>query len=154
FADVLEALSQRRSRPFARGPDYWACDSIKLYEQVNPFGAEVYSISPSHQTISDARADIARLIPRIGNAVRRFPVVAPNDLSVVLLVKTNGLNLLLGADLEQGQDDLRGWRAVVASALRPSVISSVYKIAHHGSQGADLDEIWTVLVGQGATAVL
>jgi beta-lactamase superfamily II metal-dependent hydrolase len=154
FADVLEIQAQRRPSLTAAGPDFWACDGICLFRQEEPYHIEVHSLSPSHQTITDSKAEIGRLIPKLGKVMRRFPVVSPNDSSVVLLVKTSGLHLLLGADLERGIDDMRGWRAVVKSALRPQVLTNAYKVAHHGSEGADLEDMWKSMVDGEAKAVL
>jgi hypothetical protein len=155
FAQVLEILSRRRSSGrYASGPDYWACDCIRLYSQETPSRAAVHSLSPSHQTITDSKAELGRLLPTLGKGIRRFPFVAPNDLSTVLVVETAGVNLLLGADLERGQDERRGWKAVVNSALRPPGKSAAYKVAHHGSSGADLHSVWESLVDNTPTAVL
>jgi hypothetical protein len=114
----------------------------------------VHSLSPSHQTITDSKGNLGRLIPKIGKGIRRFPRIAPNDLSTALLVETTSVSLLLGADLERGLDERRGWKAVVCSTLRPQVKSAAYKVAHHGSEGADLDKVWEELVGNKPIAVL
>src|SRR5262245_28207655 len=70
------------------------------------------------------------------------------------LLTLPGLHLLLGADLERGRDIRRGWQAILASDLRPRVESCTFKVAHHGSENADLDGIWTDLVMANSRAVL
>lgn len=58
------------------------------------------------------------------------------------------VRLLLGADLERGQDKRRGWRAIVRTKSETAGLNHAYKVAHHGSSDADLDEIWSdLLVG-------
>ena len=143
FADILETIQSRVAGKAAAGPAHWACEGMCLFRDNT---VEVHSVSPSAQTITDAKGQIAALIPMLNDSMRAFPNVAPNDLSVVMLVVSPGVHLLLGADLEQGRNDQCGWRGVVASTVRPAVMSSVYKVAHHGSEGADIPSIWTRLL--------
>lgn len=146
FADVLDILGSRSSTNYRKGPDFWAQDGQLLYRDNNASGVEVHALSPSSQTVTNSLGRIARLIPQVGRTIRRFPSFAPNDLSVVLLVKSPGTHFLLGGDLEVSGDNLRGWQAVITSQQRPNVLSSAYKVAHHGSDGADLEAIWSSLL--------
>jgi hypothetical protein len=148
FADVLESLKSRRG---AVGPDHWAADGTRLYATPN---VEVYALSPSAQTISDSKGQFASLIPALGNAHRRFNTVTPNSCSVALLVKSTNLHMLLGADLEKGHTDQHGWRAVASSPLRPQLKGSAFKVAHHGSEGADHEDIWARLLAPSVHALL
>lgn len=154
FNEVLELLRGRSASRFAVGPDHWASHRMVLYPDTNGNGVEVHALSPSAQTITDTKGRIAKLIPSVGNAIRRFPSFGPNDLSVALHVKTPGPNLLLGADLERGLDEQRGWRAVIRSTQTFQNSSNSYKVAHHGSSGADLDELWAQLLTETPLAVL
>lgn len=154
FADVLRILRDRRPRRSAVGPDHWASSDMVLYTQQSPFRIEVDALSPSAQTITDSKRHIARMIPAAGDAIGRLPSVEPNDLSVVLLVKSTDFHVLLGADLENGRDELRGWQAVLSADVRPPVRSNAYKIAHHGSENADNPGIWSLLLGQKPHAIL
>jgi hypothetical protein len=153
FGEVLEILDQRSAGRTPAGPDHWACED-KLVYRTSDAVVEVHALSPSAQTITDSKRSLAAFLPRAGEMVRRIPNVSPNELSVVLLVKSADLALLLGADLERGNDERRGWRAIVASALRPRCPSAGYKVAHHGSENADLNEIWTELVDREGRAIL
>jgi beta-lactamase superfamily II metal-dependent hydrolase len=154
FHEVLEILRGRSRSRFAAGPDHWASHRMVLYQDTDGNCVEVHALSPSAQTITDTKGRIAQLIPSVGNAIRRFPMFGCNDLSVVLHVKTTGPNLLLGADLERGLDEQRGWRAVIRSTQPSQNSSNYYKVAHHGSSGADLDELWTQLLTGSPLAVL
>jgi hypothetical protein len=154
FAHVLEVLKNRRSGLYAVGPDHWAAHGMTIHAESRPYDVTVHALSPSAQSITDSKGQLARLIPRVGDAIRRFPSVAPNDLSVALLVQTRGPNLLLGADLESGGDEWHGWRAVVASKQMPPLLSEAYKVAHHGSRGADIEAIWSQLLSKEPIAVL
>ncbi len=141
FCDVLECLEERAKSKYSRGPAHWVSEGMVLHCD-GDLGVEVRGLSPSALTVSDSKGEIARLTPKLDGAIRRFRHVAPNDLSVALIVNTPGISALLGADLECGKAPERGWRAVLASKVRPNVTSSVYKVAHHGSPNADLDDIW------------
>ncbi len=154
FADVLEILRTRNGGRCVVGPDHWATSGLLLYSDDDPSRVEVHALSPSAQSITDSKRAIAGMIPSVGEATRKFPVIGPNDLSVVLLVKTTGSHLLLGADLETGRHERRGWRAVLSSELPPRVESSAYKVAHHGSENADHDGIWDSLLVKNVRAML
>lgn len=151
FADVMEI--QKRT-PGRVGPDRWVTEGACIYSQSGRFRSEVYSLSPSSQTITDAHIGIGRLFPKPLSATRRIPTISPNDSSIALVVKAGEHRLLLGADLEKGRDAFRGWRAVLQSTVRPSEPCGTYKVAHHGSEGADLNEIWTHLLESDATAII
>jgi hypothetical protein len=64
----------------------------------------------------------------------------------VLQIAVGDLRLLLGADLERGQDKRRGWRGIVGAKSKTGDLNHAYKVAHHGSADADLDEIWSELL--------
>jgi hypothetical protein len=125
-----------------------------LYTKNSTPQVKVHALSPSAQTVTDAMVSFARTLPSIGKGIQPFPCVTPNDQSVVLLVETQGVHLLLGGDLERGSNPQRGWQAVVNSTVRPKLLSSGYKVAHHGADNGDLEEIWTHLNDKEPKALL
>ena len=153
FADVLDILEKRTTSRYPVGPDYWAHEGSLLYRRPD-HGVTVTALSPSHQTITDSKGAIASMIPTQGEPIRRFYRPDPNELSVVVMVSTPGINLLLGADLERGSHRTRGWQAVINSTVKPERLSHIYKVAHHGSPGADLEEIWTELLADQVYAMV
>lgn len=154
FSEVLSILELRSGKRRRSGPDYWAHEGMRLYYDQTQGPVEVHALSPSAQTVTDSLGGFAKLLPSEGESIRRFPCVTPNDRSVALLVTSAKMHFLLGADLETGNDVRRGWRAVIESRVRPNAISSGYKVAHHGSGNADLEEIWTLLVVKNSRALL
>ncbi len=146
FADVLDILERRGGGRYRVGPDAWATEGMLLHRGDAPWVTEVHALSPSAQTIMDSHGEIAKLLPSRGAPIERFPCIEPNELSVAILIKSCGAHMLLGGDLVRGRDHARGWRAVVASRVRPNVQSSSYKVSHHGSENADLNEIWQELL--------
>ncbi len=153
FSDVLDVFSSQGNGKNATGPNHWAAEGSRLYSAPER-GVEVWALSPSSQTITDSKAAIAAMLPVPGEAIRRFYQPEPNALSVVIMVLAPGINLLLGADLERCADEKRGWHAVINSSVNPKYPSHVYKVAHHGSSGADMDDIWTKLLVEQAYAVI
>lgn len=154
FAEVLSILSDRESGRFGTGPDFWATDGMCLYKGKSPQRTSVLVLSPSAQTMTASLGQIAKLIPSAPEAIRRFPCLSPNDVSVVLMVQTTNVHLLLGADLENVSDKKRGWQGVVCSQSRPDQKCSGFKVAHHGSENADCEEIWAHLVVENGRALL
>jgi beta-lactamase superfamily II metal-dependent hydrolase len=152
FARVLDILRQRADGGRSIGPDFWAAEGMRLYSGHDDL--EIHALSPSSHTITDSKGQFAKLAPSLNEVIRRFPSIRPNDSSVALLVKAAGFNLLLGADLEEGADERRGWKAVIRSEVRPQVMSNAYKVAHHGSPNADLDGIWTDLLTDDSRALI
>lgn len=153
FSDVLDVLSNRANGKYATGPDHWAAEGSRLYSDPER-DVEVWALSPSAQTITDSKGAMSALLPVPGEAIRRFYQPGPNDLSVVIMVLAPGIQLLLGADLERGLDEKRGWHAVINSNIIPKHPCHVYKVAHHGSIGADMDAIWMKMLVDKPYAVI
>lgn len=152
FSHILEVLSERTKGRYSPSPDFWASGGTTLLSQAAPHQVTVRSLSPSAQTITDCMHHMAMLMPQLQNQIGRIPSMEPNDLSVVVLVQINQHALLLGADLERGQDERRGWRAIVAG--HDGTIGHAYKVAHHGSANADLNEIWSHLLVPNCHAIM
>lgn len=103
------------------------------------------SLSPSSATLSRSFLGFTALAPKLKAALKVVPNVLPNETSVVLHLECGQAVVLLGADLEVTSLDA-GWHAIVGSTERPTAAASMYKVAHHGSQTADIHEIWKTLL--------
>ena len=136
------------------GPIFGLARGGVLLEMTSPCKAAIRALSPSHQTITDAKGKLGEMFPGARQMIRRFYCSGPNELSVVLHVETPGFTALLGGDLATGHDNRRGWRAVVSSNVRPPSRGHAYKVAHHGSPTGDHTGIWDVLLEQKPIAVL
>lgn len=144
FANVLKILSSRASGRRPPTPHRWAAADMTLFSRKVPCDMKVMSLSPSGPTITDSLHGIAKAVLRQGQPSIRIPSVEPNDLSVVLRLEVQHHVLLLGADLERGHDERRGWKAIVNA--EPKVRGQAYKVAHHGSVNSDVDGIWSDLL--------
>ncbi len=154
LAEVFDILEHRNGSGRTNGPDHWALEGTRLYTRASPPAVDVHVLSPSSQTVTDAKQQLTKLMPKSGVPTRRIPSIEPNETSVVILVQTAGVHLLLGGDLERGADQRRGWKGVLWSPLRPQLRSTTYKVAHHGSDDADIDGIWTDLLVDRPNALL
>src|SRR5262249_29440463 len=160
----LELKLTRPGMKFTRGVDYmgrvvdlkqseikFAIADMRIYQRSAQFQGgggliEMWALSPSQYEIFLAKRSIGELtIPRTGPQTR-IPVRNPNHAAVAIGVLVGNNHILLGSDLEESGDTRVGWSAVVASANRPKLDASVFKIPHHGSRTAHHDETWRTLV--------
>ncbi len=101
----------------------------------------ISSLSPRDGIFQRFIKSVEQLIPDQGENKIRIPSLSPNDVSVTLWVECGKCLVLLGADLER-----RGWMAILADEARPVGAASVFKIPHHGSEGADEPAVWDRLL--------
>lgn len=153
FADVLEILESRTSPAAIASPCMYAQDGSRLYAGGYRGTSEVWSLSPSASTITNAMKTLASKLVTPGKS-KRFRPHSPNDVSVATLVRAGSWNLLLGADLENTVEPEFGWRAVLSSTARPTDVSQVFKVGHHGSQNAHHDDIWNTMLSSDPTSVI
>ena len=116
---------------------------------LNSESCEIWSLSPSHRAFERFLMNIGRLIPGLGETKRRVPSVSSNDISVVTWIRIHNVAVLLGSDLERPE-----WTDVVQSTTRPAGRAGVFKVAHHGSAGADEPEVWRQMLDAERIAVL
>jgi hypothetical protein len=155
FASILRILKSRSRKTNSFGPHHWASTGACIYLNNICYNIKVHALSPSSQAITDARRGLAGLIPTVGQSIRHIPTLSPNSLCVVLFIETIGARILLGADLETGTDSDHGWRAIIRSPVRQTGAKSIiFKVAHHGSANADLDDVWRDMLEQDACSVL
>lgn len=153
FAQVFEVLKSRAASRYVVGPSMYAQDGSRLFRGGYRGTADVWALSPSAATVTNAHSQLAELLLTVG-ACRRFKQFSPNDLSVAILVQAGERSLLLGADLENTHADGFGWKAVLSSPHRPVTTSGTFKIPHHGSANADHAEVWNSMLVSEPIAVV
>ena len=148
MAGVLDILLQRRmpgQRPESVGP-VWAAEGKTLLLRDNGSSdgvpMQVVALSPSDGTLTLALHELQPFLPRPAGPERRAVRLTPNQRSVVVLAEAGTRSVLLGADLENTPNPATGWNAVVQSHVRPTGRSEVFKVPHHGSVGADNEDVW------------
>jgi hypothetical protein len=147
FAEILQVLESRVNGPYVVGPNIYAQDGSRIFCGGYGGATEVWALSPSAATVTNALTNLAERLLTAGEC-RRFKRFSPNDLSVAILVQTGSYDLLLGADLENTVAQHFGWKAVLSSTTRPATQSNAFKIAHHGSANADHDDIWLTMLAK------
>lgn len=145
MTSVLQQLRQTNRHPT------WASSNQVLWR--NGAG-QLTSLSPSSATLSRSMLGFAALAPKLKAALKTIPDVSPNETSVALHLQCGKAVVLLGADLEVTAAGDEGWHAVLASSERPQARASTYKVAHHGSKTADIEEIWKVLLERQPTSMV
>ncbi|MCP4763187.1 MAG: MBL fold metallo-hydrolase [archaeon] len=130
-----------------------AVSNKRLYRKViddKNFEYRVESLSPSDAAIMMSNNDILKLIPLKSQSddspqvKKRIKTLTPNFSAVVLLIKINEIEILLGSDLENSKDERIGWLAILNSNF--DCKAELFKIPHHGSSNADNPLVWEKLL--------
>ena len=110
---------------------------------------QIWSLSPNDAAFRSFLKSVGALFPGEGGTKTRIPSISPNDFSVVLWIGIDDVVVLLGSDLER-----RGWVGIMRSEERPMEEASVFKVPHHGSEGADEPQVWRRMLAPDPFAVL
>lgn len=119
--------------------------------------ARLVALSPSDEMNRRAMAFIAQAYAHAKSKKAipdRLPSVRPNDTAVVLRVDVGERSVLLGSDLERGQDLLVGWSSVLKTYMGTEKKSSVFKVAHHGAESGWHEDIWSDMLAPRSFALL
>lgn len=118
-------------------------------------GNELWSLSPSDASNLSAMLHLRERMPRPMRSKRALSPPTPNHLSVSLLAKLGTTAILLGGDVLLFNDRSRGWlRIADLYADYGHPMADVVKVPHHGSAGADCDELWDRLLKAQPVAAL
>lgn len=108
---------------------------------------ELWALSPSDASINSAMVHLKSEMPQFMKSKAALSAPTPNHLSVALLAKLKDTAILLGGDVVRVNDRNRGWlRIADLQSAYGHPASDVVKVPHHGSSGADSDEMWDQLV--------
>jgi hypothetical protein len=151
--DELRAVL-RVSRDSARRL-LWAKANLPLYPQPPGNYPAVVALAPSENSVERSIESLvsAAVGQRIVGPRRYTAPEGPNGASVVTEIRAAGHQAILGADLENSANPEAGWNAVIEYA-KPDDASSLFKVAHHGSDGADHPDIWSRLLDDNVMAIL
>ena len=118
-------------------------------------GFELYALSPSGASTIAAMRHVSAQMPQAMQSKVAVAEPTPNHLSVALLATYADCAILLGGDVLRFNDRNRGWLRIVdlcAESNHPK--SDIVKIPHHGSPGADSQEMWNHLLSPRPIAAL
>lgn len=115
-------------------------------------GGEVECLSPSDADINEFLAAIPQWSQTFDIA-GRIPAPNRNDTSVALVVASDDVMAIFGADLEIRKSD-SGWQAVCEQAWQGRGQAGFFKIPHHGSPNAHYEPCWDDILEANVLAVL
>ena len=146
--EIIEVLELLESR--GKIPTFLVRDTLIRRTDRN---ISVYALSPSNERIRDFLTNVVRHMPALKTTRTRVGDMSPNAIAVAILIDLGEDAILLGADVEETPGG--AWSTIVVSseAVRGHR-SSVYKVAHHGSETGECAAIWDTLLLPSPFAVL
>lgn len=107
------------------------------------YDIEIIALSPSAESINQYVKLLYKAIPtKDGDVVKVIHDSHHNLLASALYCQIGQLTLILGSDLEIGNNDQTGWRGVLANKDSPDLSAHVIKVPHHGSENAFYAPVW------------
>lgn len=161
---ILRAISESENNGVSEFRKVWECiegheieikfsiADKRIFSDEENDSAELYGLAPQDSEILDY---IKSFITRNESNLNISSYYqSDNDLSLVLLLKKNGYGALLGGDLENSNDNSRGWNAIVNNYSHKSTHPNIYKVPHHGSKTAFNEKIWTEILDKKPISVI
>ncbi|TNH37576.1 MBL fold metallo-hydrolase [Paracoccus haeundaensis] len=110
---------------------------------------ELLALSPSDAQLADTLADASKFLRdnSTENSAKNLPKKRissenKNNLSIAALLVVGDIGILFGADVEERNIENYGWKNIVTNRKDRAPSPFIFKVAHHGSQGAHLDQVW------------
>lgn len=116
----------------------------------------ILSLSPSDEMVNRSLMYASQVLAAIEKGVREPSLVpgVPNDTAVVLRLDIGGRSILLGSDLEEANNPLVGWSAVLHGSATPHRLAQTFKVAHHGSYTGHHPDVWTTMLSPNPLSLL
>jgi Metallo-beta-lactamase superfamily len=137
--EIMDVLGLLESR--GKVPIFLVRDTLVRRTNRN---VSVYALSPSSERIRDFLARLAASMPALKTTRTRMGDMSPNAIAVALFIDLGTDAILLGADVEETPGGAWSTIIVTSEAMRGHR-SSMYKVAHHGSETAECAAIWDTL---------
>jgi len=124
----------------------WAKANVPLHPLPPGDQPIVISLSPSEDAFERSIESLVEAATQAKVSVpRRYRAPeGPNGASIAASIRSKGITMLLGADLETSTNTETGWDGVLKYSL-PSTKASIVKVPHHGSDDSHHDGIWSSL---------
>jgi beta-lactamase superfamily II metal-dependent hydrolase len=111
------------------------------------------ALSPVQQAVAQSVAHFAKYIPGNDQSINNAAELTPNFESIAIHIDFGDEAILLGSDLEE--HSALGWSALLSDQWSSQRrISSVYKVAHHGSESGDAPCLWTNFLSNNPVALM
>jgi len=145
LAKCLNILNNRSLKNFATIKTAIQDRVLFRFEEQN-IESSIISLSPSDHVVSEFDKELSSLMSEHHHTNMKIISRSPNEKSVVLLVKINDINILLGSDLELSSDKRKGWECILNHSQFRNSKSVLFKIPHHGSKNGFYQRIWDELL--------
>lgn len=157
--EIYQVYKELETRPKPKCTPIYASSNRRIFSlssENSGHGSEcqIWSLSPSDRQYRIFLRELTRLIPEVNEIKKRVVPQKPNHLSIVNWINIGGLALLLGADLEESDDEELGWSIIVTSPERPKGKASIFKVPHHGSKTAHNAMVWQEMIAKLNYAIL
>lgn len=106
---------------------------------------EILALSPSAESQRQYAELLFKAIPTKDGDVPGLIYGKDNQHNLIasaLYCQIGQLKLILGSDLEIGNNDQTGWKGVLANKDSPDLSAHVVKVPHHGSPNAFYEPVW------------
>lgn len=117
--------------------------AIVRKKQYGNYEVEIIALSPSAESMKRYVEILYKAIPvNEGDILKIVPDSHHNLLSAAIWCSIGNIRLILGSDLEAGEDVYTGWKNVLSSSSCPNLASHLIKVSHHGSVNAFYKPAW------------
>jgi beta-lactamase superfamily II metal-dependent hydrolase len=113
---------------------------------------KIHSVSPSNAGVTEESIGFTKSF-EIGSK-DYVPSKKENHASIAIHICTPEFSVLLGSDLETYHSDKFGWGAVLKNNNVIESKCDLFKIPHHGSEGAYHPDVWKTLISDEPISIL
>jgi hypothetical protein len=103
----------------------------------------IFGLSPSAESVETYKQLLFEAIPKNeGDVFNSLTDKQHNLISAAIWVSAGNIRLILGSDVEIGDDDRTGWKGIVSNIDCPDLSVRFIKVSHHGSSNAFFKPAW------------
>lgn len=104
---------------------------------------EIVALSPSAESVRKYVEILFSVIPKVdGDTVQHLSDREHNLLSSAVWCSIGNVRLILGSDVEIGNDEQTGWKGILKNIDCPDLSAQLIKVSHHGSPNAFYEPAW------------
>jgi len=153
FVDIVQYLFKTKDRD--------RLDPVKakhtFFDHRSGPQTRMIALSPSNTAVTQAISKLVESKPTDGSGRVKNVVPESENLNAVAIHFTFGeFSAVLGSDLEETGNMQTGWSAVFQSGIVGDLslsTSSLYKVAHHGSETGHHEKIWSDLLAENPISI-
>jgi hypothetical protein len=147
---------ERKSKGAVTIAPVWAGADRRIWHRPanEQSSAQVWSLSPSDESVTRSLLSIRSLLARQSGTKRVIKAPRPSHATTVIWVTVGNVSVLLGGDLAETGGPNTGWTVIVDSQGRPRGQAELFKVPHHGSADADQPRVWDEILVEQPIALL